>query len=98
MALTIEEAVWLKEVYDKEVHGRTLRGKAMAGYYEAERIMSGWDKPQIRGCSCQWRVVAMGVHALRQRHNDEINKLYDEYLQSKNTPKRGRKKASVRES
>ena len=96
MALTTEDAKWIIEYYDKEVNGRTLRGKVMEGYYEAERILSGWDKTQPRGCSCQWRQVAMGVHALRNRHNDEIIKLYEQA--TKPTPKRGRKKASVRES
>jgi len=91
--LTIEDAKWVIEYYDKEVHGRTLRGKTMDGYYEAERLLSGWDEIQKRGCSCKWRNVAMNVHSLRARYNDEINKLYEQSQSP--TSKRGRKKQSI---
>ena len=94
MALTTEDAKWIKDYYYKEVHGRTLRGSTIDGYYEVERILNGWDKKQPRGCSCQWRNVAMGVHALLNKHKDEIDKLYEQAT----TPKRGRKKRSVEES
>lgn len=96
--LTIEDAKWIKEYYDTQVHGRTLRGVVMEGYYEAERILNGWDEVQKRDCTCKWRNVAFSVHALRDRYSTEINKLYDEYkqtLQPKTTTKRGRKKTSV---
>jgi len=94
MVLTTEDAKWIKDYYYKEVHGRTLRGDIMNGYYEAERILNGWDEIQRRGCSCQWRNVAMGVHALLGRYKEEIDKLYEQAT----TPKRGRKKRSVGES
>lgn len=53
--MTAAEKTWLKntfllEYFDTPV---ALRGDALSAYYEAERILNGWDEIKRRGCNCE---------------------------------------------
>ncbi len=91
--MTQQEAVWIVDVWDIEYSKFALTRNTINQWYEAERILSGRDKISPRSCSCEWRVVARQVHALRNQHDVEIQKLYNESKTT--TPKRGRKKQGV---
>lgn len=90
--MTKDDAIWVKEVFYPHYHMTTMNSKTMVGYYECERRILGLDKPNVRGCSCQWRHVGRVVHNLLELNEELINKLYAE---SKTPTKRGRKKTSV---
>ena len=54
---------WLEEIFP-QYKGRTVRGEVLTAYYEAERILNGWDKTKRRGCSCELRSLANSVNKL----------------------------------
>ena len=56
--MTIEQAVWLKEVFEKECFQATLKGKTVSCYYKAEMILRGKDKINKRPCVCQHKDTA----------------------------------------
>lgn len=75
--MTTEEAVWIVEVFDK-VRDLALRNKTIDKWYEAERILRGWDKTQPRSCSCEYRTLARLVQSFRSQYDSEIMRLYNE--------------------
>ena len=95
--MTKDDAIWIKEVFYPHYYNTTLNSKSMVGYYEAERILNGAEKINVRGCNCQWRHVGRLVHNLLEMNIDTINKLYEEATAPQPT-KRGRKKTNTSES
>jgi len=49
-----------------EFKGRTLKGQVLAHYYEAERILNGWESIKRRNCSCNLGSMAREVD---KKHN-----------------------------
>jgi len=43
--------------------GLTLMKKTLSAYYEAERILNGWDKIRKRDCSCELGALKNTVEA-----------------------------------
>ena len=76
--MTQEEAVWLKEHFEKKCYKATIKGHVLGCYYEAERILRGKDKINKRGCACQYRDMAKTVNSMFDQHQVTINKLYEE--------------------
>ena len=76
--MTKEEAIFLVEKFEKQALGLILKGKVTDYYYEAERILRGWDKIKKRGCTCEYKNMARIVNGLFDQHKPEIYKLYEE--------------------
>lgn len=76
--MTIEQAVWLKEVFEKKCFQATLKGKTVSCYYKAEMILRGKDKINKRPCVCQHKDMAKLTNSLFDQQRDRINELYEE--------------------
>jgi len=76
--MTQEEAVWLKEHFEKKCKGATIKGNVLGCYYEAERILRGKDKINRRGCACQYKDLARVVNSMFDQYSTQINELYEE--------------------
>ena len=76
--MTQKDAIFLKEEFEKNALGRILKGRVLDTYYEAERILRGWDKPQRRSCSCDFKNMARITTSLFEQNYDTINKLYEQ--------------------
>lgn len=86
--MTKEEAVWIVDEWDVKYAKFALTRSTIGHWYEAERILLDKVLVNPRSCSCEWRVLARQVHALRNQREAEIEKLYNE---AKTPIKRGRK-------
>ena len=74
--MTQEEAVWLKEHFEKKCFKATLKGHVLGCYYEAERILRNKDKIDKRGCACQYKDLARVVNSMFDQYSTQINELY----------------------
>ena len=61
--MTNEEIKYLKEVFDPVKYKEPI-GSSRNKYYEAERILNGWDKIKKRSCSCAMPGMAIKVREL----------------------------------
>ena len=87
--MTQEQVIFLKEEFEAKAKGLILRGKVLDAYYEAEKILRGWDKKKPRGCSCEYRNMASIVNSLFDQNKSTIDQLYSEYkeqLQDRSVP------------
>lgn len=73
--MTTEEAVYIMEKW-YPIKDMALNNKTISVWYEAERILRGWDKTQPRSCSCEYRTLARLVHSFYSQYETEIKKLY----------------------
>jgi len=71
-----EEKVYLLNVFPNH-RGRTIKGETLAVYYETERILKQKDTIDKRGCNCQFRSMAEGVHTLYDKWLSDEKKLHD---------------------
>ena len=75
--MTESEKVWLKntfllEYFDTPV---ALKGDGLSAYYEAERILNGWDEIKRRGCKCELGTLKSSVSTkLKKFLEDELYK------------------------
>ena len=76
--MTQQEAIFLKEEFESNALGRILKGKVLDIYYEAERILRGWDKKKPRGCTCEYRNMSRIVTSLYEQKKAEIEQLYEQ--------------------
>ena len=76
--MTQEEAVWLKEHFEKKCCKASIKGHVLGCYYEAERILRKKDKINKRGCTCQYKDMAKTVNSMFDQYSTQINKLYEE--------------------
>ena len=76
--MTQKEAIFLKEEFEKNAKGLILKGRVLDTYYEAERILRGWDKVQRRGCSCDFKNMARIVGSLFEENYETINQVYEQ--------------------
>lgn len=76
--MTLQEAIWLKEVFIDKHQGLILKGETLKAYYEAERILKGKDKIDKRPCTCQFKDLARIVNSLVDQYQSEIERLYEE--------------------
>ena len=76
--MTQKEAIFLKEEFEKNALGLILKGRVLDTYYEAERILRGWDKPNRRSCSCDFKNMARITTSLFEQNYETINKLYEQ--------------------
>jgi len=85
--MTKKDAIFLVEEFEKNALGLILKGKVLNTYYEAERILRGWDKPKPRGCSCELKGMATQVRSLFDQYRQDIYRLYEEEsLDGQSTP------------
>lgn len=80
--MSTEEAIWLKEVFEKEHQGKILKGATLNAYYEAERILKNKDSINKRPCTCQFKDLARLVNSLMDQYSSQINELYGEQKKS----------------
>ena len=73
-----QEAIFLKEEFESNALGRILKGKVLDIYYEAERILRGWDKKKPRGCTCKYKNMARIVTSLYEQNKETIDRLYEQ--------------------
>jgi hypothetical protein len=73
-----QEAVFLKEEFEKKAQGLILKGKVLDIYYESERILRGWDKKKPRGCSCDYSNMSRIVNSLFEQNKETIDRLYEQ--------------------
>lgn len=76
--MTQQEAIFLKEEFENNALGLILKGKVLDIYYEAERILRGWDKKKPRGCTCEYKNMARIVTSLYEQRKAEIEQLYEQ--------------------
>ena len=75
--MTVSEKNWLKnifllEYYDKAVF---LKGDLLPAYYEAERILNGWEEIKKRDCTCTYRSLKASVDSQFKKFlKDELYK------------------------
>ena len=81
--MNIQEVIFLKEEFENRAKGLILKGKVLDTYYEAERILRGWDKKKPRGCSCDYKNMSRIVTSLFEQNKDTIDRLYNEYKEGK---------------
>jgi len=74
--MTREEAVYLVEKW-YPIRDLALRNSTIDVWYEAERILRGWDKTQPRGCKCEYRTLARLVKSFYSQYETEIKELYE---------------------
>lgn len=60
---------------EKRFAGRIMKGDVLAWYYEAERLLRGWETTKPRGCSCEYRALANEVHSLIGQHKSYIESI-----------------------
>lgn len=77
--MNTQEAIFLKEQFENQAKGLILKGKVVDIYYEAERILRGWDKIKRRGCTCEYRTMSNIVNSLFDQNKSTIDQLYSEY-------------------
>lgn len=75
--MTKEEAVYIVDVWEP-IKNFGLNSKNINIWYEAERILRGWDKIQPRGCSCEYKTLARLVHSFREQYDNDVMRLYGE--------------------
>jgi len=75
--MTREEAIWIVDEFDK-VRDLALNNKTINKWYEAERILRGWNKTQPRSCKCEYRTLARLVQSFREQYDSQIMELYAE--------------------
>lgn len=63
---------------EKKYKGLILRGSILDWYYETERLLRGKDKRMIRGCKCEFKTLANGVHSLINQHRGYLETLVNE--------------------
>lgn len=73
--MTTEEAVYIMEKW-YPIRDMALNNKTIGVWYEAERILRGWDKTQPRSCSCEYRTLARLVKSFFSQHEATIKELY----------------------
>ena len=81
MELNKQEASYILDGEKKYV-GRILRGDVLNWYYETERLLRGLDKPNIRGCNCEYRALAANVHSLIGQHRGYIESIVNGQTES----------------
>lgn len=74
--MTTEEAVYIVEQW-VPIKDRGLTNKTIDVWYETERILRGWTKPQHRGCKCEYKALSRMVHSFYSQYESEINELYN---------------------
>lgn len=83
MDITKEQAKTILDGH-KSYRGLILRGKILDWYYETERLLRGKKHKMIRGCKCEFKALANGVHSLIDQ-----NKSYLESIVNENTETEG---------
>lgn len=68
--MSSEDIEWLRNEFPLHRH-RTLRGETLQAYYRAEMLLNGYDKINVRGCSCQYRTLKNSVDMLYDRRQWE---------------------------
>lgn len=66
--MTYKDRIFLIEEFPKFYKGNIFDGPTRQAYYEAERIIMGYDQIKRRGCNCEYN-----------RFQQQINKLYEEW-------------------
>lgn len=61
--MTRQEAIWLRDVFEKEAFGRIFKREVPGKYWEAERILYGRDAIEVPSCTCAWKNTAMRVNS-----------------------------------
>jgi hypothetical protein len=67
IAISAEDKDWLDNKFPV-YRGKTLIGETLMAYYEAERILEGWQGIKKRDCTCEYGSLASKVHALYGRY------------------------------
>lgn len=75
--MTTEEAVYIVEKW-YPIRDGSLNKKTIGVWYEAERILRGWDKTQPRSCSCEYRTLARLVKSYYSQYESKVMELYGE--------------------
>lgn len=75
--MTTEEAVYIVEKW-YPIRDMALNNKTIGVWYEAERILRGWDKTQPRSCSCEYRTLARLVKSYYSQYESQVMELYGE--------------------
>ncbi len=73
--MTTEEAVYIVEKW-YPIRDGALRSNTIGVWYEAERILRGWDEIQARSCSCEYKTLARMVKSFYSQYEAEIKELY----------------------
>ena len=77
--MTLEEAVYIMEKW-YPIRDGSLNKKTIGVWFEAERILRGWDKIQVRTCSCEYKTLARLVKSFFSQYETEIRGLYETRL------------------
>jgi len=78
MEINKEQAIWLVEVFKANTYGRGFKGDVKANYEEAERLLRGWDKPNVRTCSCEYTALTRVTNSFYDQYEAQIMEKYNE--------------------
>jgi hypothetical protein len=70
MEIDKDKIWWLKNVFEAEYLGKTLRGKTLEAYLTAEKLLTGRGEIQPRGCTCEYKSLAANVHGMLSQLKD----------------------------
>jgi hypothetical protein len=61
--MTRQEAIWLRDVFEKTAYGRQFKRDVPGKYWEAERILYGRDSIDPPSCTCMYRNTAIRINS-----------------------------------
>jgi len=73
--MTTEEATYIMEKW-YPIRDGAFYNPTIGIWNEAERILRGWDKPQPRSCSCEYKTQARMVKSFFSQYETQIRELY----------------------
>lgn len=75
--MTRQEAIWLRDVFEKEAFGRQFKRQVPNRYWEAERILYSRDAIEVPSCTCAYKNTAMRINSKYDSMKAMIYKLAD---------------------
>jgi hypothetical protein len=61
--MTRQEAIWLRDVFEKKAYGRQFKRDVPGHYWEAERILYGRDAIDPPSCTCMYRNTSIRINS-----------------------------------